>query len=505
MKASARVMQRRAARFSNVDFYAKVSLSDGNRSIRDVQEKGKDLSTPDARPIRVVDLTIPDDHAERDSAKRLRAARATKLISSRLADQYADVLGVELHVDGYLWMSRQTQVRGRAIWERGWVATRYPVAESTFRRSLSGEWGLALTDQRTVKHVVIDIDCHDVDPHADVDDLDAWLENPRSHARRKRLRARIAEHARPVIDKVRAATPEANWIALASPRGIHLLALLSEQVTGGEAETIARGVIGAIGSPTTVEPFPRVESSGTRTCRLPLTAGSRLLNDDLETPRNRRRLDDVEQLVNSPRTPLDAFVSVMLAEVESAPAEPAERAPAPVRKGRHLAPTGPRPGDLPGDHELRARLHEQLSGKAFVDALLDAHERGMPDDASYPTACKLAFGVVAAGLTKGDAENVGRAWIGSQTHRASHARNAQGQRAWLRTYRSQLKHQEKGVVSGRVTPGQLTDPRVIAMFSELLGRRPGRRQSKASTSEARSRAARARWDRKNDDASRNVA
>lgn len=468
--------------FEGVHFYAKFRLSARKYSVSTPQEKEEE--------------TIGRTHARR--------LRNTRTVTRELTDLYADRLGVQLGVDGYLWRSEQVQTAKRRTWIREWTATKYPVSSTTLRRALLGEWGLALAEQQTTKHILLDVDVHDETPgEFDRYNIDHWLETSRSRARIRRRRAGIADHVRPIIEAVKAATPDANWIAVATPRGIHLVSLLDRAITVCEANRIGAAVIAAIGLPPHVEAFPRVETSGARTCRVPLSAGSRLLAPNLIDLRNRLRVDDVAKLIEAPTTSVEAFLSCV-AEAKPVEQEVPEAAvtatPDPIEHRANEAPP-PRKlvrardmdGDLPGDARLRQRLHEHLNGKAFVDVLLEAHEHGMPDDSSFPTAQKLAFACVAAGLTRGDAEAVGKAWIGSELHRATHARNEQGRRAWLRTYRAELRHQERGVVAGRVRVGHLTDPRLWGMLESLLGRRPGRRQTAAKVSEARSRAAKMRW------------
>jgi hypothetical protein len=437
----------------------------------------------------------PEVPEEKENARRLRArlARARSTVSASLAEEYLETLGLSLGCSGWLWREQWMGRENGKLVRRGsgWIGTSYDVRLGTMRRALMGEWGLALADQPIARHLVVDVDVHGVTAEPDTEDIDAWLESPRSHARRRRKRGRIAERAAPIADAVRSATPGVTWLPLATPHGLHLIAILDEPLPAADADAIGKGLLAAIGNPQGVEAFPRTDSGGRslRTCRLPLTGGSRLLADDLVSPRHRCRADDVRELVAMPKVSPSAFAAALLDDRAEPEREPEEPAAAPKRRCRTARVRTARSEE----DELRTRLGEHLTGEHFTAALVEAFERGMPDDSSYPCAQKLAAAVTYAGISRGDAELVGRAWIALPHHRATHAETEQGRRAWLRTFRAELRHQERGVTAGRVRPGRLADPELWTLLERLLGRRPGRRQRNEATGEKRRAAARARW------------
>lgn len=441
---------------------------------------------------------VPEENGGYGGQKHARA-RTPSLPSPALAASYAEKLGITLGTDGWLDRAEQLTIKGRKTWVRSWGATRYPVSVNTLRRSLTGEWGLALAGQATVRHLLIDVDVHGVNGEpGDTEPvhIDEWIAGRRSHRRRRRVRERVAAVAAPIIAKLRELLPDVPWVMLGTRRGVHMLALLDEPLPVAEAAALGTALLAAIGSPPSVEARPITECGG-RTARLPLTAGSRLLSADLVAYKHRRRIDDVRELVAAETASVGSFALVLHNDRAETPLATAEqqvkRAPSGPGATSSRAPSAARVSELQGDAELRERLNRQLTGEEFVSALLDAFEAGMPDDSSYASAGKLAAAVTYVGLSIADAELAGWKWIELPHHRATHAADEQGQRAWMRTYRACLRHQHRGVACGKVKPGRLTDPRLWGMFERLLGRRPGRAQASEVTKTKRREAARVRW------------
>lgn len=413
-------------------------------------------------------------------------------LTPALVDLYIDALGITPWRPGWLWRSTWiAREHGRTrVVGRGWRGMRWPLSPSSIRFGLEGGHGVDLREQRSVRYVGIDIDCHDVDGSPAVADLDAWLDDDSTSRRTRRRRERIAARARPVVEAVRAVTPGIAWLVLASPRGVHMVTLLAEPVATERAEQLARSILVRAGAPASVEPFPRAEAGG-RTCRLPLTGGSRLLQDDLTRFRHGRRVRDLVTLLGAPRVGVPA-----LGDTSPAPAAPSAPVP-PVAPERKPLPAT-LPTDLPGDADLRERLGRQLRGAEFRETMVELVRFGMPDDASFDAAKKLAALVTYAGIAKADCAAAGLAFIGRPTHRATHARTEQGRKAWMRTFRACLKHQSRGIDSGRVRPGGVRDPELVAVVAELLGREPARRRVVAlepALRAARSAAAKIRWAR----------
>lgn len=420
-----------------------------------------------------------------------------------LTAEYVAALGLAPWTTGWIWRSTWVRIdpdRVRVV-GRGWQATRYPISPRAIGRGLAGECGLDLRDQSQIRFLGVDIDCHDLDGSQEAGDalgIDEWLGAGKPHQRRRRLRERIAERARPTLEAVRAATPGAEWVVLASPRGLHMVALLDEFVSAQRAAELADGVLALIGRPKCVETFPRVEAGG-RTCRLPLTGGSRLLADDLVRLRHGRRAADLVELLSTKRTPIEALAALENRCVRIA--NPAEIKPncAPRRREHTaLPPEHPQnlPLDLPGDADLRDRLSRHLRGQEFADTMIELLRAGTPDDASFDAARKIAALAVYAGMASKDATALGRAFIERPGHhRCTHAQTAAGRSQWMQVYRSCLRRQQAGVARDEIRP-RLANPALVAAVAQLLGRQPGRRRrSSEATRLAARKAAQTRWAR----------
>ncbi len=258
------------------------------------------------------------------------------------------------------------------VWRRQWTESMHPVSERTIARGLAGDYSVAMRTLRTTRHVAIDIDCHGIEPAPG-----AW-DDERAQLRR-RVREAIAERVRPIRDAV-AELVECDVLAYATPRGVHLVIVLTSAVAVEVAHAWVRQLVERIGHPE-LETFPVPESSGGRTCRIPSTGPSRRLAGDLVSYAHRRRADDVEALMLARRLDVEC--------VTDAPTEPSddEQAECATQSGQapgHARLTYSRAPRGDGDDELRALICEQQKGRTFGRAVVLMIERGVPDDCSQP-------------------------------------------------------------------------------------------------------------------------
>lgn len=338
------------------------------------------------------------------------------------------------------------------------IAKRRRPNEATIIRATLGGWGerrggtfgLAVGGLRTIRHLVLDVDVHDLDRRLDERDLDVddWLDRRR---RRREGHEIISEAARPVVETLRRRFPALAPLVWRTRRGAHVLVLLEEVENVDRAHEAARALAEVVREELgeacpSIEAFPTADG---RTCRLPCTGASRLLSDDLVTLAHSRRWQDLATLTDeAPRVSLDALGLDL--------DDRASDQRAPRRQARPaLRVVGPPEGLLGGDD--------------YADEVLRIVEEGIADDDSWNALRRIAFAArIGCGLSR---ELSLRAWdrlIESGEHGATHCQTESGVKELRYRFEKVIDYYEQGIDEGRLRPGLMRGaPR--AAILELAG------------------------------------
>lgn len=302
---------------------------------------------------------------------------------------------------------------------------RYDMGERLDRwqltRALAGGSELQLLGVESSRCLVIDLDYrHDAERYKPV-----TTASP--EAKRIPLQAEVR-----AVRKLRRAFPNVTWHAVSSKRGVHVVALLSESAAASELHALGQRILAAAGVTGPVEVFPTADG---RTCRLPLTGVSRLLNRSLTGPKHRKRNDDLKALLDGRRASLADFAGAEPKPTAKA-TRTSRRAPSPSKRRASTQPLAVAP------RELAQALRTQLSGRAFAETMVTLATHGIPRGAHFDACRKLAFTLASLGLTEEAAERAFVGFVERKIHAARHCQTAAGQSVLLLKFRTQWRHQQ---------------------------------------------------------------
>lgn len=429
-----------SGRCRNRAYYGRKKASEASEFFQGIEESPAPAKP--AKPPR-----IPAPSGTRSKGPRRGRRRELRALRERLARAYVLAVGLE----GALEWQRSWKGRlGLKEWS-GWSA--YPDVRAA-ELGLFGKTGVHLGQVKTLRVVTLDVDAH-MGWREEQDAVDAEREGNQKLSRAGAVRRIVARRAWRLVEDIRARFGKSAFVET-SERGIHVSFFLAKTVRTHRAEEVGRWILSEIGrregaqegEGISIEVFPKAgkrRGADGRSCRLPLTGGARVLGPDLSTPhfRGRSRTLDVQELLLTPKLSIDG---AWFDEEESPDAGAIDAGTEDPQSSEAIS------SYAEDDETAREMCGRVVKGDRFASICRYLVERGIPDDASFGAASKIAALLLYFGAGEREACSAWDLFVAEGSHRSTRANSRKGQRALSATFRWWFV---KGLRSERVRPGRL--------------------------------------------------